>query len=1387
MMKANQQSEIAIIGLGCRFPQGETPEEFWHLLSNGIDAVTEVPSDRWNVDQLYEQQPATPGKMSTRWGGFLSQVDGFDPLFFNISLKEAERIDPQQRLFLEVAWEALEHAGLATDKLAGTATGVFAAMAVVNYDQLLYKNVADLKQISAYDGIGTTLSLAASRLSYLLDLKGPSLAIETACSSSLVATHLACQSLRTGESNLCIVGGVNLILTPELNIVFSQAQMMSPEGRCKTFDADANGYVRGEGCGVVILKRLADAIADRDNILAVIKGSAIAQDGLSNGITAPNGPIQQAVIRQALDNAGVKAAQVSYVEAHGTGTPLGDPIEVKSLRKVLMSGRPLDRPCHIGSVKTNIGHLESAAGIAGLIKVVLALQHREIPPNLHFKQLNPYIRLEKTPITIPTEKQPWSVESTRIAGISSFGFGGTNAHVVLEEAAIPATQSNEKLERPLQVLTLSAKSDRALAQLAQRYSSFLKSQSASLADICFTANTGRTHFEHRLVAISKTKTELQQSLKAFATGQETATVTTNCLSVGKPPQIAFLFTGQGSQYAGMGRELYETQPTFRQALNRCAEILTAYLDRPLLEIIYPESATGQIDKTQYTQPALFALEYALAQLWQSWGVRPNLMMGHSVGEYVAACLAGVFSLEDGLKLIAERGRLMQSLPADGAMIALLTEPKRAIAAIKTESEVEIAAFNGTENVVISGKASAVRRVAYKLEAEGVKTKTLQVSHGFHSKLMEPILSDFARVAREVTYSTPKIDLISNLTGELATAEIATPQYWCQHVRHPVQFAVGMATLSQLNCPILLEVGSKPILLGMSSRCLEDSSKYTFLPSLRPRIPDWQQILASLGQLYLQGIKIDWQGFERDYPQRRRVVLPTYPFQRARYWIDNRRPQANSSANWTALFSLLDRGDTKPICDRRKESATLSPAESEFLPKLLQLIVKEHQQEKIPVEVNGKVNANPTAENEQSAIVDHDCQSVRQLEQLLATPPKHRRQLLQSQLGQLLAKVVKISYDQIDWQLRLSSLGLDSLMAADLRRRIEQQFDIAIPVEFLAELNLEQFLTQMLVSIEQQHQQLDSVTQADKILAQQKQSDLWLLVPQPKPQASLRLFCLPYAGAGASMFTSWANKLAPEIELCALQLPGRESRAAETPFTRIKPLVQTLVPLLQPYLDLPFAFFGHSMGATLSFELIRELRNQNQPLPVHLFISGFSAPQLPDLKPPIHRLPDSKFEVLATALKKYFLTMDLKFDLETIDRFFSNVKINGRYFTFPLDSFYDPPGVAEVANAAIIQCLNVIENTVTDLLCKAAIAPQDISQLTATTLIAATPGLDARLINRIPFSPEIKRMALTGVGCMGGAFGLARVADYLQGHPTESSVLFAINPHRVYGKVRYKEI
>jgi len=942
---------IAIIGIGCRFPGAKDPESFWQLLRNGVDAITEVPKQRWDIDKFYDPEPGTPGKMNTRWGGFLEQVDQFEPSFFGISPREVERMDPQQRLVLEVAWESLENAGIVPSKLSGTQTGVFMGIGNYDYCRLLAK---DLARVNAYDGTGNTLCIAANRLSYILNLRGPSVVTETACSSSLVALHFACRSLQSGESNLCLVGGVSLTLSPEPTITYSHARMMAADGRCKTFDASADGYVRGEGCGVVVLKRLKDALRDEDNIQAIIRGSAVNQDGQSNGLTAPNGPSQQAVIRQALENAGVAPAQISYVEAHGTGTSLGDPIEVKSLKGVLMQGRAPDQPCWIGSVKTNIGHLEAAAGMAALIKVVLSLQHREIPPHLHLKQLNPYISLEGTTITIPTECQPWSTGTDRrFAGISAFGFGGTNSHVILEEAPIPTLRAGD-IERPLHLLTLSAKSEKALGELAQRYADFLASHpEISIADVCFTANTGRAHFDHRFCVVLESTMQLHLTLGAFTAKQETNVLVSGEAHSKKRPKIAFLFTGQGSQYLGMGHQLYETQPTFRHTLDRCDEILRPYLEQPLLCVLYPVyPATGEssfLDETAYTQPALFALEYALAQLWQSWGINPTVVMGHSVGEYVAAVLAGVFSLEDGLKLIALRARLMQALPQDGEMVAVFASESKVQAAIQPYvQEVSIAAINGPENIVISGQRQAVRAVCVALEAEAVKTKKLQVSHAFHSPLMEPMLTAFERVAAGVVYSPPQIGLISNVTGRLATAEIATPEYWCRHVKQPVRFAASMETLHQQGYEVLVEIGPKPTLLGMARQC---SSVVTgvWLPSLRPGHSDWQQMLQSLGELYVRGVPVDWSGFDRDYA-RRRVVLPTYPFQRQRYWIEtaengHQKAEFLSPENaQTPIFNLLHQGDTKQLAQHLETAGQLSEDEVKLLPKLLSVLVKQHQQQ-----------------------------------------------------------------------------------------------------------------------------------------------------------------------------------------------------------------------------------------------------------------------------------------------------------------------------------------------------------------------------------------------------------------------------------------------------------
>jgi 8-amino-7-oxononanoate synthase len=872
---------IAVIGIGCRLPGANNPQEFWKLLHDNVDAITEVPPSRWDLDAFYDPDPTQPHKMNTRWGGFLEQVDRFDPTFFGITPREATSIDPQQRLILEVSWEALEDAGQVPQDLSGSKTGVFIGISSHDYSSLVTSD-------DPYALTGNVNCIAANRISYVFNFRGPSLAVDTACSSSLVAVHLACQSLWNGESTLALAGGVQVILSADLSVSFSKAGLMAPDGRCKPFDAKANGYVRSEGAGVVLLKPLSQAQKDGDPIYSVILGTAVNQDGRSNGLSAPNPEAQEAVVREAYERAGISPGQVQYVEAHGTGTKLGDPMELKALGAVLGEGRAEGDRCAVGSVKANLGHSETAAGITGFIKVALALKHQQIPASLHFQDPNPYIDFDGLQLRVQQTLEPWPYRegAAAVAGINSFGFGGTNAHVVLQEAPThPAKFKYSTVQRPWHVLTLSAKSEPALRELSAQYQTLLaQNPMLSLADVCYCANLRRSQFKHRLVAVGSSSTEVQVQLGAFAAGETDITGLKDGQVTGKKaPRVAFLFTGQGSQYVGMGRTLYETQPTFKGILDRCDRILQTELKVSLLSVLYPETEEhSPIDDTAYTQPALFALEYALAQLWISWGITPSVVMGHSVGEYVAACVAGVFSLEDGLKLIAARGRLMQALPQNGAMVAVLADEAKVMAIVqRLGGAVAVAAINGPQSIVISGASAAVATIAGELEAEGIKTKPLQVSHAFHSSLMEPMLAEFAQVASEVAYARPRISLISNLTGDLIGAEIATPEYWCLHVRQPVKFAASMDTLQRQDYRVFLEIGPKPTLLGMGRTCLGEGD-YLWLPSLRSGQGDCQQMLQSLGALSLNNAEVDWAKFDQDYT-RQWVNLPTYPFQRERYW------------------------------------------------------------------------------------------------------------------------------------------------------------------------------------------------------------------------------------------------------------------------------------------------------------------------------------------------------------------------------------------------------------------------------------------------------------------------------------------------------------------------
>ncbi len=919
---------IAIIGMGCRFPGGANdPAAYWDLLRAGVDAVGPVPPDRWDADAYYAEDPEAGWKMMVREGGFLSQpITGFDSEFFGLSPREANYVDPQQRLMLEVSWEALEDAGIAPGSLAGSDTGVYVGFLSSDYGRVPFKAV--MTRDLPYMGTGNELSFSAGRVSYVLGLQGPSMVVATACSSALVSAHLACQALRQGECSLALAGGVNLIIRPDSNIVLSKMRALAPDGRSKTFDASANGYGRGEGCGVLVLKRLSDAQRDKDRILAVIRGSAVNHDGLSGGLTVPNGPAQEKLLRKALESAGLSPADVSYIEAHGTGTPLGDPIELRALDAVLRHGRSPQAPLLVGSAKTNLGHLESAAGAAGMIKVVLSMRQGEIPPHLHFRKPNPAVDWDELNLAVPTQVTPWPAgEKPRVAGISGFGLSGVNSHVLIEEAPPAPPRTPEATPRPHHVLTLSARTPQALGELARRYAQALGQPALTaqpLADLCFTANTGRESFRHRLAVQGTSHEALRTQLAAFAAGEHPPAVLTG--KADAAPKLAFLFTGQGAQWLGMGEELFNTEPAFRQALLRCDEVLRPLMGQSLLELLYPAErdaqARARLDETGFTQPALFALEYALAQVWLQWGVRPDFVMGHSVGEFVAACVAGVFTLEEGLELIATRARLMQSLPTGGAMAAVSAERAEVEALLSGyDGQVSIAAFNGPRNIVISGREAAVKDCVAELTRQGKRGTMLRVSHAFHSALMDPILAAFERAVQKVRFQAPTLPLISNLTGREAGKEILTPRYWVQHLREPVMFARGMQTLEQAGVKAFLEVGPKPTLVTMGQSCITQGSPL-WAGSLRPERSDWQQLLEGLAALYVAGVPVDWRGVDQGR-ERHKVSLPVYPFQRRNHWMEL------SGASWEVpgagsepapLHPLLGHLHASPSQTRQFESS-----------------------------------------------------------------------------------------------------------------------------------------------------------------------------------------------------------------------------------------------------------------------------------------------------------------------------------------------------------------------------------------------------------------------------------------------------------------------------------
>jgi acyl transferase domain-containing protein len=875
---------IAIVGIGCRFPGGaDTPEQFWDHLGAGRDAISEIPADRFDVDDYFDEDPYAPGSMNTRWGGFLEDIDRFDATYFGIPPREATRMDPQQRLLLEVAVEALERAGQSESRVAGSRTGVFVGATMDDYADRQY---VDFDSIDAYSVTGNVHCVIANRLSFLLDLRGPSVAVDTACSSSLVAVHLAVQSLRNRECDLALAGGVNVVLSPEPTVAMSKWGVMAPDGRCKPFDANANGFVRSEGCGVVVLKRLSDAIGEDDRILAVIRGSAVNQDGRSTAMSAPNGLSQQDVVRRALHNARLTPADVSLVEAHGTGTALGDPIEVEALGEVF--GPPTDDapPVALTAVKANVGHLEAAAGIAGLIKLVGCLQRGEIPPLLHFGSLNPHIDLDRTRLVVPVGGRPWQRDSApRVGGVSAFGFGGTNAHLVVEEA--PALPAAPPWDGPY-ALALSAKSDGALAAVADRVRAAVaaadRSDGSWLGATAATLGSRRTHHDHRAVVVGADHDALVDALARVARGERGPGTIVGRRRTRNRRRVAYVFSGQGTQRPGMGLGLLGVNPVFTDVVHRCDELLREHVDWSLVEELRRPADESRLDQTAFAQPAIFAIQVGLAAVWRAWGVVPHSVVGHSVGEVAAAHVSGALDLSQAVRVIVHRGRLMQAATGTGSMAAVAM-PVDAVEPLLADfaGQISIAAVNSPSGTVVSGDRDAMADLVASLR-DRADVRQLPVNYAFHSHQMVPharALRDALGGLRPVEHT---IRFVSTARGTPMPGVELDAAYWEENVREPVRFDPAIRSLLADGVDAFLEIGAHPVLGGNIAEIASQlGTDQLVAASLRRDRDEPEALLEAMGTLHCDGIDVDWRGA---MPGRRRPVeLPTYPWQRERHWLD----------------------------------------------------------------------------------------------------------------------------------------------------------------------------------------------------------------------------------------------------------------------------------------------------------------------------------------------------------------------------------------------------------------------------------------------------------------------------------------------------------------------